>query len=72
MSRTKRAKLPRSKWFRSLSHKNQLVASMRAVDELEDEGYDAPSRVRWKANPGSVVTNYDDITISARMEQWEN
>ena len=68
---TRNTKFIRSKaGHRNPKFFNQLKACSRSIDELTENSFLPRPRDRAKANYGSplVVTNYDDVMISALFE----
>jgi hypothetical protein len=70
MSRTKRSKNIKYKFFRDPKTKNTQTAEFYASAELEQAGFAIPNRLTARANPtsGKVPTSYDDLNIASYHE----
>lgn len=71
MSRTRR-NLPKNPktGLRRMAHHNYLKNEIKAAEELFDNGFEPDNRL--KSARSRIVTNWDDITISALDEHYEN
>lgn len=67
MSRTNR-RLPLRRPFAKPRHHNTLIQESKAIDELMDAGYNVPPRL--SARISNIMTDWDDLYISAHSEQF--
>lgn len=71
MSRTRRNLPKNSKvGLRHMAHHNYLKNEIAAAEELIDNGYHPSNRL--KSARSRIVTNWDDVYISALDEHYEN